>query len=354
LKACSSAGSLMRGADSKGGWAYQLMHLGGKCLGESRSPAHAKMKDRIFAKAAAYYGIAKYPYADSMLKKDAYSRQQAALSEGRKYFPYAVRQVKIPFMGAEIIGRFAAPMPGKEITLPEAVLLTGDIDMAKEDLHDIEGRVLDSGMACLSIDLPGTGESAWRLSESSADVYSKAVKYLASRGDIDVNRIGVFGMGMGGYWAMLCASLCPEVKGVVNCSGPVHRAFNPEALSKLPGFWKKTLAFVQGLDPARQEDIQKSMENMPAYSLLREKRLQDVTCPILTIGGSADPVVPEEDLFALREDCGIDQEEWIYREDGHCATHHYGDWMPRAVRWLANTLGGKERIPRPDLAKLSP
>jgi 2,6-dihydroxypseudooxynicotine hydrolase len=349
---CSRTGSLLKGADSRGGWTYDLMSTGGKWLGESRSPAHAKMKDRLFRKASVYYGIAKYPFIDSILKRDAYSRQRAALSDGRKYFPYAVEQVKIPFMDADIIGRFASPRPRKEITLPEAVLLTGDIDMAKEDLQDIENSILDSGMACLSIDLPGTGESAWKLSESSGDVYAMAIKYLAARGDIDVNRIGVFGLGMGGYWAVLSASKFQEVKGAVNCSGPVYRSFDPENLVKLPDFWKKTLAFVQGLDPNKPEDVQKGMDNMPEYSLLREDRLQDVTCPILSIGGSSDPVTTVDDLFALREDCGIDQEEWVYREDGHCAAHHYKEWMPRAVRWLANTLGGKERIPAPDLARL--
>jgi dienelactone hydrolase len=352
MEACYRTGSLMRGADSRGGWTYDLMCIGGKWLGESRSPAHARMKDRLFRKASVYYGIARYPFIDSILKRDAYSRQQAALSDGRKYFPYAVSEVKIPFMGADIIGRLASPRPRKEITLPEAVLLMGDIDMAKEDLQDIEERILDCGMACLSIDAPGTGESAWKMSEDSEDIMAKAIKYLATIGDIDVNRIGVMGLGMGGYWAVLSASKCPEVKGVVNCSGPVHRAFQPENLAKLPDFWKKTLAFVQGLDPNKLEDITKSLGNMPKYSLLREKRLRDVTCPILTIGGSGDQIMPADDLFALREDCGIDQDEWIYRDDGHCAPHNYKVWMPRAVRWLANTLGGKERIPAPDLARL--
>ncbi len=352
IDACALAGgSLLKGADSKGGWTYEFMRTGGKWMGEARSPAHSKMKNELFRKASVYYGIAKYPFIDSILKKDAYTRQQTALSEGRKYIPYAVRSVAIPFMDAEIRGRFASPRPRNEVTLPEAVLLTGDVDMTKEDLQDIENTILDCGMACLSIDMPGTGESAWKLSKSSADVYSKAIKYLGSMGEIDVNRIGVFGMGFGGYWALQAASECPEVKGVVNCSGPVQKAFRADHLNKLPEFWKKTLAFAMGHDPNKPEEVMKSLERLPEYSLLKEKRLQDVTCPILTIGGNNDPIVPADDIFALKES-GIDQEEWVYREDGHSASHNYKDWMPRAVRWLANTLGGKDRISKPDLLKI--
>jgi esterase/lipase len=348
--ACSKAGDLMEGADSKGGWTYEFMRLGGACMGEARSPAHSGHKNSLFRKASVYYGIAKYPFIDSMLKIDAYAWQRKALSEGNRYFPYYVKEVRIPFMGSEIAGRFA--WPRKEVTLPEAVLLAGGADMAKEDLQDIENRVLEAGMACLSIDMPGTGESAWKLSESSIDVYFRAVHYLATLGDVDVNRIGVFGLGFGGYWALYCGSACPDVKAVVNCGSPVHKAFRSDRLDRLPDFMKKALAFVQGLDPKKPEEVQKGLDRLPEYSLLKEKRLQDVVCPVLSINGDSDPWVPIDDLFILREEGGIRQEEWVYREDGHCAPYHYKEWMPRAVDWLANTLGGKERVSSPEPARL--
>jgi pimeloyl-ACP methyl ester carboxylesterase len=351
-EACTKAGDLLEGADSKGGWTYEFMCLGGARMGEARSPAHAGRKGELFRKASVYYGIAKYPYIDSLLKRDAYSRQRTALSEGRKYIPYAVREVRIPFMDSEIVGRFASPRPGKEITLPEAVLLAGGADAAKEDLADIEYEVLDRGMACLSIDMPGTGESAWRLSESSIDAYLKAIHYLATVGNVDVNRIGVFGLGFGGYWALYCGSACPDVKAVVNCGSPVHKAFMSDRLDKLPGFMKKTLAFDLGLNPKKPEEVKKGLDGLSEYSLLREQRLQDVTCPVLSINGDLDPWVPIDDLFILSEEGGIAQEEWVFPEDGHCAPYHYKEWMPRAVNWLANQLGGKERVPRPEPVRL--
>ncbi len=351
-EACSKAGDLMEGADAKGGWTYEFMCLGGAWMGKARPPAHAGRKGELFRKASACYGIAKYPYVDSLLKRDAYSRQRKALSEGRKYFPYAAQEVRIPFMGAELVGRFASPRPRKEIVLPEAVLLAGGADMAKEDLQDVEREVLDRGMACLSIDMPGTGESARKLSESSIDVYSKAVHYLATLGSVDVNRIGVFGLGFGGYWALYCGSACPAVKAVVGCGSPVHKAFAPDRLDKLPGFLKKTLAFDLGLDPKNPEEVQKGLDGLEEYSLLKEGRLQDVVCPVLSINGDRDPWVPVDDLFILREQGGIAQDEWVFPGDGHCAPHHYKEWMPRAVDWLANALGGKERVPRPGPVRL--
>ncbi len=350
--ACSKAGDLIEGAGSKGGWTYEFMCLGGAWMGKARVPIHAYRKNSFFRKASAYYGIAKYPFIDSLLKRDAYSRQRTALSEGRRYFPYAVREVRIPFMGAEIIGRFASPHPKKEITLPEAVLLAGDAEMAKEDLQDVENKVLEAGMACLSVDMPGTGESAWKLSEGSIAVYTKAIHHLATLGSVDVNRIGVIGLGFGGYWALYCGSACPDVKAVVSCGSPVHKAFMHDRLDKLPDFMRKTLAFDLGLDPADPGEIQKGLDGLAEYSLLKEGRLQDVTCPVLSINGDLDPWVPADDLFILREEGGIAQEEWVFRGDGHCAPNHYGEWMPRAVGWLANVLGGRERVPSPGPVRL--
>ncbi len=79
-------------------------------------------------------------------------------------------------------------------------------------MHPIASRIVRDGMACLSVDMPGTGESEWKLEPPGAnDVYAKAIKYLAGRGD-DPGRIGMIGTGFGGYWSLASAATCPELK----------------------------------------------------------------------------------------------------------------------------------------------
>lgn len=349
---CYRVGSLLEDGGGKGGWTYEFMCEGGRWMGEARSPAHRDRKAQEFQKAIAYYGIAKFPFIDSILKKDAYGRQRQAVMEQRKYLPYKEETVKIPFMDSEITAYFASPPPQKEIILPEAVLLTGGLEDSKEDMHHIVNNILDAGMACLTIDMPGTGESAWKMSRDSGDVYAKAVKYLASRGDVDTNRLGMFGIGFGGYWALWSAAMCPEIKAVVNCGTPVHRAFIPDIEDRRPEYMKRALAFAQGYDQTKPEEVKKALDNLQHYSLLKRDQIRGIGCPVLSINGTSDPYVPIEDLFILREECGIAQEEWTYQEDKHCAPHNYNEWMPRAVRWMANHIGGPDRIPRPDIAAL--
>lgn len=360
--ACGADGQVLAGTaaqtdgpladpDARNGWVARFMALGDQCRDQARSPAvREAQKATLYGKAALYYGIAKYPATETRKKQEAYARQQAMLEEGSRHVPYTFRKERIPYGSKEIIASCYEPKPEKEITLPEAVLLMGDIDCTKEDLHPIATRIAGAGMVCLALDLPGTGESAWKLEPPGGnEVHSVALKHLAGSGTCNPSRIGMMGVGFGGYWALVAASTCPEVKAAVNCAGPVHKAFSQESLKQLPALWKVALTSALGC-PAG--DFDKALGRLGEFSLFKREDLRRISCPLLSLNGSDDPYVPIGDLFAIAEEGGVRQEEWVYREDVHLAPGQFDVWMPRAVAWIANQIGGKERIPRPDLATL--
>jgi len=156
-------------------------------------------------------------------------------------------------------------------------------------------------------------------------------------------------IGFGGYWTIAAAATCPELKAAVNCGGPVHRTFSHESLKKLPGYYKLALSSAMGYDPA---DFDKALGILGNFSLLKCVDMRRIDIPLLSINGSNDPVVPIEDLFIIAEEGGVKQDEWVFQEDGHCAPHRFYEWMPRAVDWMANHLGGRDRMPRPDIVQL--
>lgn len=351
---CSKAKGLFTGADKPGGWTHEFMRAADKEHNKARSPAKSKEeKAALYQKAITYYGIAKFPIPDSSLRKDAYVRQLEMFNEVRDGLPYRLEKVRIPFGGKEIICNLYSPRLEDEITLPEAVLLTGGAEFYKDDLHPVARDIVNAGMVCLTIDMPGTGESMWKLStRDSQYIYSQALKYLASLGNVDTGRIGIFGIGFGGYWALYSAAMHPEVKAAINVGGPVQAAFTSQNLKNLPSYLKKVMAFIQGYDHNDERDTEKALDSLNEFNLLKRIDLKGIAIPLLSINGSADPYVPIDDLFIIREEGGIGQDEWVFKEDGHCAPKHCREWMPRAVIWLANALGGKERIPAPDLSKL--
>lgn len=336
--------------DSSNGWANGFAREGDRFMEKARSPALNDLeKAALYDRALLYYGIAKKPSAETPMKRQAYQRQRAVLMEASPHFSFAFRREEIPFGNKMIVGYYYEPLQRQEITRPEAVLLTGGTDMTKEDMHPVATQIVRDGMACLSIDLPGTGESEWKLRPPGVDdVYAKAIKYLAGRGD-DPGRIGMIGTGFGGYWAIAAAATCPELKAAVNCGGPVHRTFSHESLKKLPGYYKLALSSAMGYDTA---DFDKALGILGDFSLLKRVDMRRIDIPLLSINGSNDPVVPIEDLFIIAEEGGVKQDEWVFQEDGHCAPHRFSEWMPRAVDWLANRLGGRDRIPGPDIVQL--
>ncbi|HUL62347.1 MAG TPA: alpha/beta hydrolase [Methanocella sp.] len=336
--------------DGRNGWACAFLREGDRWLEKARSPAHGGAeKAGLYEKAVLYYGIAKTPAIETPAKRKAYQRQRACLMEAAPYFPFAFRREEIPLGDRKIVGYYYEPRGAKEITRPEAVLLSGGADVTKEDMHPVARQVVRAGMACLSIDLPGTGESEHLLRPPGTDgVYPRAIKYLAGRGD-DPGRIGMIGLGFGGYWSLACAATCPELKAAVNGGGPVHRTFAHENLKKLPGYYKLALAAALGYDPA---DFEVALGLLTDFSLLRRVDLRRIDIPVLSVDGSHDPIVPIEDLFMVAEEGAVRQDEWVFREDGHCAPRHFGEWVPRAVDWMADRIGGPDRIEPPDLYTL--
>jgi esterase FrsA len=347
--AAQAGGPLLK-PDERNGWTSVFAAQGDRCLDKARSPARNQAeKADMYGKAVLYYGIAKMPATETPKKREAYQRQREILAEAAPHFMYDFRREDIPFGDKKIAGYYYEPRESKEIIRPEAVLLTGGTDVTKEDMHFIAGRIAGDGMACLSIDLPGTGESEWMLQPPGVnDVYARAIKYLAGRGD-DPNRVGMLGLGFGGYWSVASAATCPELKAAVNCGGPVHRTFSQENLKKLSGYCKLALSCAMGYQPG---DFEKALGALTDFSLLKSVDLKRIDIPLLSINGSNDPVVPIEDLFIIAEEGSVKQDEWVFQEDGHCAPHRFSEWMPRAVDWIANAIGGRERIPRPDIVRL--
>lgn len=339
--------------DRKGGWTYEFMHVGDKCMDKAWSQAKSdREKESLYNSTAAYYNVARFPIMDTPLKKEVYSRQKLAIKESAEHAGINFWPVDIPFENTTIKGYYYSPRLENEIIRPESILLTGGAELYKEDLRYIPYKIVSAGVTCLAIDMPGTGDSELKLGRDTEYAYAEAVKYLASRGDIDPNRIGIMGIGFGGYWALRTAAKCPEIKACVNCGSPVQVTFTRENLGNLPEYLKMVLAFIQGNDPYDNNAVERSLDSLTDYSILKQTDLRSVNGPVLSINGSDDPYVPIDDLFFIHEKGGIGQDEWVYREDGHCAPRSFTEWVPRAVDWLANKLGGPERIRRPDLAKL--
>lgn len=101
---------------------------------------------------------------------------------------------------------------------PAVVLCHGYGARRDETLYPLATELVDRGYDVLLFDFRGHGHSdrapvSFGLTEAS-DVVA-AVEFLRGRAGVDRDRIGIFGVGMGGYAAILAAPHCAGVRCVI-------------------------------------------------------------------------------------------------------------------------------------------
>jgi len=117
--------------------------------------------------------------------------------------------------------------PSRAGLVPALVMLHGSEPGRRDGLpaQRLRERLVPRGIAVLSFDKRGVGGSSGRyrempdLREAASDGLA-ALRYLASRPEVDSMRVGVYGASQGGWVGPLMASRSPRVAFVVSVSGP--------------------------------------------------------------------------------------------------------------------------------------
>ena len=96
------------------------------------------------------------------------------------------------------------------------------LDSVKEELQATAEHLLSRGLAVIAIDGPGQGEAEYELPIEPAyeRVTTAVADYLKGRDDVDPDRLGVFGVSLGGYYAARSAAYEPRVRAAVALAGP--------------------------------------------------------------------------------------------------------------------------------------
>src|ERR1019366_3667184 len=104
---------------------------------------------------------------------------------------------------------------------PLVVLIPG-LDSTKEEFYLWESAFLERGMATLSLDGPGQGETGFELNirpdyEIAVGAVLDAVSH---RSELDLSRVGAVGVSLGGYYVVRAAAFEPRLTATAGISGP--------------------------------------------------------------------------------------------------------------------------------------
>jgi len=254
-------------------------------------------------------------------QRAAHERTVACFRRGSGTLSPPAEPVRVPYAGTTLAAYLRVPL-GR----PPVVIMIPGLDSVKEELQATAEHMLSRGLAVIAIDGPGQGEAEYELPIEPAyeRVTTAVADYLKGRDDIDADRIGVFGVSLGGYYAARSAAYEPRVRAAVALAGPYRWDLDWDTL---PPQTRTTFQHRSGAgSPAEARER--------AGTLTLEHAAARITCPLLVVHGGRDRLVPPYHAERLaREAPGA---ELLMDTDGsHGLTNHAFESRSAIADWLA-------------------
>jgi esterase FrsA len=328
-------------------WAAAFMRVADRYMNEAKSleQTDPKKANADYIRAWRLYSFGRWPIPASPGKQRSYERAIEAFLAHAKFFDPPLEVVRIPFEGKEIIGYLRLP---KNANGPvPLVLAVNGLDSRKEDLAESFSAILPFGVGYLAVDGPGTGQNPIKVSENAERVLSRVLDYVATRPEIDKNRVAMHGVSWGAYWATKMAIVeRSRLKGASAQSPPTDKFFQKEFLmNSLIGnreyLFDQVPALMAIFDNVKTLD--EMAEVLPRMSLVKQGLLGKPMAPMLILAGTLDTQVPISDIYLLLDKGDVPKTAWINPQGGHLG-RQVGVWPdPRIFKeviipWLVRTL----------------
>lgn len=261
-----------------------------------------------FMRAALYY-----QWAEAFLKPDdvrcvpVFASHLSTFAQGAQRFDPPIEIVNIPFEGTTLYGYFVAANPASGAR--PAVVLSDGLDGTKEEMIYVALALAARGISTLSIDHPGQGAtlrlSGLKARHDSEVAAGAAVDYLATRKDVDMQRVGIVAASMGGYYAPRAAAYekrfkaCVAWGAVYDYHGVWARRFKvrpgqPISLdvTQAMGTTGDHILHILGMP-----DYDRALRYLEPFHL--REAAKNITCDILILHGEDDKQTPASEAKML-------------------------------------------------------
>jgi esterase/lipase len=310
----------------------------GHSLLESIDASAATAGERA-ARACGYLRTAEFfaPY-DSPVRLELYDGSRGAFRASLPTLPVHVDVIEVPDGDVSYDGYVFHRSGGPRGEPGPGVVFLGGADSYAEELFFFGGLALaQRGITVLVADTPGRGSTLRHKGIVSRPDYevpgARLMDALAALDSVDVERMGVVGLSLGGYYAPRLAAFDERVKACV-CWCACFDVLEDVYLFYPP--IQPQLRWIVGAGSDEE-----------AQELLRPFNLDAVasriTCPILISHGDADEIMRPPSARKLFDAVSSDVRElriWSSAEGGagHCNYDKWADCIPFMFDWLAGRL----------------
>ena len=284
-----------------------------------------------YIRAALCYHFGKMRWIE-VLKKEAdyhqaHTRSIDTFRQGLHYLDPTAERVDIPYEAITIPAYLRKP-PG--VARPPVVILVPGFDSVKEEFYHWGNVFLKRGLAILSPDGPGQGETRnyMPIRYDYETAGTAMIDYLQRRDDVDATAIGVVGVSLGGYYAPRIAAFDQRVKAVISNGGSFKNRMPPERL----GPWAMFTNWTTTPEATAAKMNKMSLEGV----------IGNIRCPYLVVNGKQDAqsaYTNTEEMAREADKAGVKVTYVLYEEGAHvCFNIPYkyqplnGDWMAEQLR----------------------
>jgi len=325
-------GSVARWEDWCSAWcARAAIHeeLGGQALAEGFRLSAGEH----FTRAALCYHFGKFLFVNDMVQhKQAHMKAVECRNKALPLLDPPGERVAIPYDGKTLYGNLRKPRNAAKA--PIVVMCMG-LDSAKEEMDDYENRFLKRGLATLAFDGPGQGEAEYDM--PICPEYEKPVKavvdYLETRGDIDHERIGIWGVSLGGYYAPRAACFEKRIKACVALSGAYQRSgsFEGRPIINVEAF------------RARSHSANLEAASRIALRMTLEGHAKNITCPIYIVAGTKDRLTSPDQARMLAAEVSGPCVLSVIEGGNHVVNNLWYLYRDQTADWMAQQLGAAGR-----------
>ncbi len=274
--------------------------------------------------AALCWHFGKFVFTDSPAEqRAAHDRTVADFGKGMASLEPPGERVEMPY-GRHLLAGILRKPP---VERPPVVVLVPGLDSVKEELQYTADHFLRRGLATLSIDGPGQGEAEYDMPIEPA--YERPVAavldWIRSREDLDSSRAGLYGISLGGYYALRAAAHEPRLKAVISNAGPYKFG---DLWDHLPELTRA--AFTQRSGASSEEEARRRA------NMLTLEGVDRVLCPTLLVFGKLDRIIPFSEAERTLRIAGV--ELVAYETGNHGVTDQAFESRTMLADWMRAKL----------------
>jgi alpha-beta hydrolase superfamily lysophospholipase len=295
---------------------------------QANAQGHALTAAEAYVRAAIYYHYGKHLFAEHPAEfRAAHDAMLRCYTAGATKLTNPVEHIEFPFRGIAMAGWIRKP---QGIARPPVAVILPGLDACKEELHAWASAFVERGMAAITLDGPGQGETAFHLPTTHewGAVLGAVIDVLEKRSDVDGRRVGVVGQSLGAIYVPLAAAGEPRLKACIANCGPFDWG---TVLPKMPKVSQEVF---------RVRSHAKTMDE--AYALSRmitlEGRAEHIKCPLLVVFGAGDKLISPAEGERLAKTASGPSELVVYEEGNHVGFNISYKFRPLTADWMADKL----------------